>query len=139
MSLKLKPTLEEIQDIISSGQGNTIPIYAELEADFLTPVSAYLKVADRCDYSFLFESVEGGENISRYSFIGSGKFVVSCNKEKHAQDPCLHVDPYKLIKVGGKEKVQGDPLIPIQKELEKIKYVKIPGLPSFTGKKTRYN
>lgn len=72
MSLKLKPTLEEVQAIVSSGQGNTIPIYAELEADFLTPVSAYLKVADRCDYSFLFESVEGGENISRYSFIGSG-------------------------------------------------------------------
>ncbi|KAI8878045.1 anthranilate synthase component I [Backusella circina FSU 941] len=113
MSLKLKPTLEEIQEIISTGQGNTIPIYAELEADFLTPVSAYLKVADRCDYSFLFESVEGGENISRYSFIGS--------------------DPYKLIKVGGKEQVQGDPLIPIQEELGKIKYVKIPGLPSFTG------
>lgn len=75
MSLKLKPTLEEVQAIVSAGKGNTIPIYAELEADFLTPVSAYLKVADRCDYSFLFESVEGGENISRYSFIGSGKIV----------------------------------------------------------------
>lgn len=73
MSLKLKPTLEEVQEIVASGKGNTIPIYAELEADLLTPVSAYLKVADRCDYSFLFESVEGGENISRYSFIGSGK------------------------------------------------------------------
>ncbi|KAI8350342.1 anthranilate synthase component I [Choanephora cucurbitarum] len=113
MSLQLKPTLEEVQEIVSSGKGNTIPIYAELEADFLTPVSAYLKVADRCDYSFLFESVEGGENISRYSFIGS--------------------DPYKLIRVGSDEKINGDPLIPIQKELEHIKYVKIPGLPSFTG------
>ncbi|KAI8643298.1 anthranilate synthase component I, partial [Parasitella parasitica] len=113
MPLKLKPTLEEIQAIVSSGQGNTIPIYAELEADFLTPVSAYLKVADRCDYSFLFESVEGGENISRYSFIGS--------------------DPYKLIKVGPEEAVNGDPLVPVQKELENIKYVKVPGLPTFTG------
>ncbi|KAI9273543.1 anthranilate synthase component I [Helicostylum pulchrum] len=113
MSLKLKPTLEEVQAIVAAGKGNTIPIYAELEADFLTPVSAYLKVADRCDYSFLFESVEGGENISRYSFIGS--------------------DPYKLIKVGANEAVNGDPLIPIQKELADIKYVKVPGLPSFTG------
>ncbi|CEP15841.1 hypothetical protein [Parasitella parasitica] len=113
MPLKLKPTLEEIQAIVSSGKGNTIPIYAELEADFLTPVSAYLKVADRCDYSFLFESVEGGENISRYSFIGS--------------------DPYKLIKVGPKEAVNGDPLVPVQKELANIKYVKVPGLPTFTG------
>ncbi|KAI7907920.1 anthranilate synthase component I [Cokeromyces recurvatus] len=113
MSLKLKPTIEEVQAIVTEGKGNTIPIYAELEADFLTPVTAYLKVADRCDYSFLFESVEGGENISRYSFIGA--------------------DPYKLIKVGDKETIHGDPLIPIQKELENIKYVKIPGLPSFTG------
>ncbi|KAI8968904.1 anthranilate synthase component I [Mycotypha africana] len=113
MTLKLKPTLEEVQAIVAAKKGNTIPIFAELEADFLTPVSAYLKVADRCDYSFLFESVEGGENISRYSFIGA--------------------DPYKLIKVGPKESIQGDPLIPIEKELANIKYVKVPGLPSFTG------
>lgn len=73
MSLKLRPTLEEVQQIVAGGQGNTIPIYAEFEADYLTPVSAYLKVADRCDYSFLFESVAGGENIGRYSFIGAGK------------------------------------------------------------------
>lgn len=43
------------------------------------------------------------------------------------------LDPYKLIKVGANEAVNGDPLIPIQKELADIKYVKVPGLPSFTG------
>ncbi|KAF7723642.1 hypothetical protein EC973_001784 [Apophysomyces ossiformis] len=113
MTLKLKPTLEEVQAIVASGQGNTIPIYAEVEADYLTPVSAYLKVADKCDYSFLFESVAGGENIGRYSFIGA--------------------DPYKLIKVGPNEAVQGDPLLAVEKELAPIRYVKVPGLPSFTG------
>ncbi|KAI8089437.1 anthranilate synthase component I [Halteromyces radiatus] len=113
MSLKLRPTLEEIQTMVAEGQGNTIPIYAELEADFLTPVSAYLKVADKCDYSFLLESVAGGETIGRYSFIGA--------------------DPYKLLKVGPDQDIQGDPLIAVEKELEHIKYVKIPGLPSFTG------
>ncbi|KAL0090487.1 anthranilate synthase component I [Phycomyces blakesleeanus] len=113
MAFTLKPTLEEVQAIIASGQGNTIPIYAELEADFLTPVSAYLKVADKCEYSFLLESVEGGENIGRYSFIGA--------------------DPYKLIKVGPNEAVKGDPLLAIEKELEPIRYVKVPGLPGFTG------
>ncbi|KAL1932783.1 hypothetical protein VTP01DRAFT_8461 [Rhizomucor pusillus] len=113
MSLKLRPTLEEVQQIVAGGQGNTIPIYAEFEADYLTPVSAYLKVADRCDYSFLFESVAGGENIGRYSFIGA--------------------DPYKIVKVGPNEAVKGDPLKAVEKELEHIKYVKVPGLPSFTG------
>lgn len=73
MSIKLQPSLDEVKTMVAENQGNTIPIYAELDADFLTPVSAYLKVADKCDYSFLFESVAGGETIGRYSFIGSGK------------------------------------------------------------------
>jgi hypothetical protein len=72
MHMKLKPSLEEVQEFVSSGAGNTIPIYAELHADMLTPVSAYLKVSDRSKYSFLLESVAGGETIGRYSFIGSG-------------------------------------------------------------------
>ncbi|KAG2221222.1 hypothetical protein INT45_013933 [Circinella minor] len=113
MALNLKPTLEEVQEMVRQDQGNTIPIYAELDADVLTPVSAYLKVADRCDYSFLFESVAGGENIGRYSFIGA--------------------DPYKVVKVGPKEAVNGDPLLAVEKELAPVRYVKIPGLPSFTG------
>ena len=46
----------------------------------------------------------------------------------------IKIDPYKLIKVGKDQAVQGDPLVAIEKELEPIKYVKIPGLPSFTGK-----
>lgn len=75
MQLKLKPSLEEVQEIVKSGKGNTIPIYAELHADMLTPVSAYLKVSDRSQYSFLLESVAGGETIGRYSFIGSGNWI----------------------------------------------------------------
>ncbi|ORZ10214.1 anthranilate synthase component I [Absidia repens] len=113
MPIKLQPSLEQVKTMVAENQGNTIPIYAELDADFLTPVSAYLKVADRCDYSFLFESVAGGETIGRYSFIGA--------------------DPYKLLKVGHDQNIQGDPLIAVEKELEPIKYVKVPGLPSFTG------
>jgi hypothetical protein len=49
-------------------------------------------------------------------------------------DTNYSIDPYKLIKVGKDEAVHGDPLVPIQKELADIKYVKVPGLPSFTGK-----
>ncbi|SAM06501.1 hypothetical protein [Absidia glauca] len=113
MSLKLQPSLDQVKTMVAENQGNTIPIYAELDADFLTPVSAYLKVADKCDYSFLFESVAGGETIGRYSFIGS--------------------DPYKLLKVGPDQEIHGDPLTAVENELAPIKYVKVPGLPSFTG------
>ena len=53
-----------------TGQGNVVPVYREVRADLETPVSAYLKVA-RGPYSFLLESVEGGERMGRYSFIGT--------------------------------------------------------------------
>jgi anthranilate synthase component I len=50
-------------------QGNVIPVYADLMADFETPVSAYAKLK-AAGPSYLLESVEGGEQLSRYSFIG---------------------------------------------------------------------
>src|SRR5882724_2798564 len=52
-----------------AAQGNVIPVCADLMADFETPVSAYAKLKESGP-SYLFESVEGGENLARYSFIG---------------------------------------------------------------------
>ena len=62
------PSLEEVKHLAS--KGNLIPVFKEIDADLETPVSAYLKVA-RGSYSFLLESVEGGENLGRYSMIGT--------------------------------------------------------------------
>ncbi|KAF9998485.1 hypothetical protein BGZ80_006777, partial [Entomortierella chlamydospora] len=112
-SITVKPSLEEVQGIIESNAGNTIPIFAEIPADMLTPVMAYLKVSDKCDYSFLLESIAGGEKIGRYSFIGS--------------------DPYKVLKTGPEEALQGDPLAILEKELKNIRYVKVKGIQDFTG------
>src|SRR5215213_7515132 len=50
-------------------QGNLIPVTCRLLADFETPLSAYQKIRGQGE-SFLFESVEGGEHIGRYSFVG---------------------------------------------------------------------
>jgi anthranilate synthase component 1 len=50
--------------------GNLVPIVKRIPADLLTPVLAYLKIEKTSQYAFLLESVEGGENIARYSFIG---------------------------------------------------------------------
>jgi anthranilate synthase component 1 len=143
MSIKLQPSLDEVKIMVAENQGNTIPIYAELDADFLTPVSAYLKVADKCDYSFLFESVAGGETIGRYSFIGSGKqpqinMITNGLFDSHAlSSSFFSTDPYKLLKVGPDQEIHGDPLTAVENELAPIKYVKVPGLPSFTGKVRR--
>ena len=111
----MKPTLEEVRGIARRGEGNVVPVYREVVADLETPVSAYLKVA-RGEYSFLLESVEGGERLARYSFIGT--------------------QPYRVLRTGDNPaagEVPGDPLLQIEDELKRNRPVKVPGLPRFTG------
>src|ERR1700746_2605925 len=52
-------------------QGTRIPVYETFTADLLTPVGAHLRIAHRAKYSFLLESIEGGENIARHTFAGA--------------------------------------------------------------------
>jgi len=105
------PTLEDMTKL--AGQGNLVPVYREINADLETPVSAYLKIA-RPPYSFLLESVEGGERVARYSFLGT--------------------EPYDVIKTGAGQKDGAvDPLVPVQEALAAYRTVKTPGLPRFTG------
>jgi len=54
-----------------SREGNLVPVHDTYTADLLTPVGAYLRLAQGAKYSFLLESVEGGENIARYTFVGA--------------------------------------------------------------------
>ena len=61
------PTLEEFLNL--AAQGNLIPVTRRLLADMETPLSAYRKIRGPGE-SFLFESVEGGEHLGRYSFVG---------------------------------------------------------------------
>src|SRR5688500_11285094 len=57
-------------------RGTFVPVYKEIVADMLTPVSAFLKIAEHSDYAFLLESVEGGEHVGRYSFLGKDPFLI---------------------------------------------------------------
>ncbi len=61
------PSLTEVKEL--AGQGNVVPVWRELPADLETPVSVYLKLRDDTP-SFLLESVEKGEHMGRYSFLG---------------------------------------------------------------------
>ena len=67
--MKVHPQFSEFQE--HAREGNIVPVYTDLMADFETPVSAYAKLS-REKPSFLFESIEGGEHLSRYTFIGFG-------------------------------------------------------------------
>ena len=59
-----------------AARGTFVPVCKEIMADLLTPVSAFLKIAEHSDYAFLLESVEGGEHVARYSFLGKDPFVI---------------------------------------------------------------
>ena len=102
------PTLEEVKK--HKKDGNLVPIYHEIVADLETPVSAFLKV-NHGGYSFLLESVEGGQRLARYSFIGT--------------------EPYRVLVTTGEDKI--NPLLLIAEELNKYKIVPVSGLPRFCG------
>jgi anthranilate synthase component I len=102
------PSLEEVKKL--ARDGNLIPVYTEVVADLETPVSAFLKVS-RGDYSFLLESVEGGQRIARYSFIGT--------------------EPDKVIKTGLDDREGA--LQAVKEELAKYKQVPVFGLPLLSG------
>src|SRR5512134_1240608 len=64
----IKPSREEVHHLFE--QGDLVPVYRTLLADLETPVSVYLKLAQVGEASFLLKSVEGGEQVGRYSFLG---------------------------------------------------------------------
>ena len=88
------PDLATIQRIARTTDNNLAPVYRDVPADLETPVSAFLKVA-RGEYSFLLESVEGGERLARYSFIGTEPYRIYSSGPH--RDPAEGVDP--LIEV----------------------------------------
>jgi anthranilate synthase component I len=59
-----------------AGEGTVVPVVKRVMADLLTPVAAYLKIERLSPYSFLLESVEGGEKVARYSFLGFDPEIV---------------------------------------------------------------
>ncbi|MBT3994900.1 MAG: anthranilate synthase component I [Chloroflexi bacterium] len=105
------PDLSTFKNLASDH--NLIPVYREISADLETPVSAYLKTATG-KHSFLFESVEGGENLARYSMLGT--------------------EPSEILTTGvGTEYGEVDPLELIRDRMENIKYATVEGLPKFHG------
>lgn len=77
----LSPSLAEVTSLLltpedESKAGNMVPVYMSLPADLITPVMAYLRISDGASTSkrsFICESIQSGERIGRYSFIGAGE------------------------------------------------------------------
>ena len=116
-----RPTLDDFQTL-AAGQ-KLVPVYRQLAADTLTPVSAYCKLTGG-DSSFLFESVVGGERVGRYSVLGS--------------DPFLTITAHgsRLVIQEGEsrqERESDDPFVELAQLLDEYQAPHIPGLPRFVG------
>ena len=121
--MTIHPSKAEFLDY--AREGNLIPVYSDLMADFETPVSVYSKLR-RSGPAFLLESVEGGANLNRYSFIG-------CQPGK-----IISVFPDRTIvgrRDGGETSIPTppDPLSVIREEMAAFRPVNLPGMPRFVG------
>jgi len=117
--------LEEFRSIAEAHRDRArfvVPVYKRLSADLLTPVSAFLALRTGSHHAFLLESVEGGENLARYSFLGK--------------------NPYRVIRVHGravevterhnpsdKSPPQGDIFVVLQHYIQEYYEVRVHGLP----------
>jgi anthranilate synthase component 1 len=113
----IRPDFKEFSRL--AGEGNLVPVYAAVTADLLTPVSAYLKLARDARFSFLLESVEGGEQIARYTFLGCDPVEVfrsrgrACSVEGASTLRWNDVHPFEFLR----------------HRIARYKPVRVPGLP----------
>jgi anthranilate synthase component 1 len=106
--------------------GNLVPVYREILADMETPVSAFKKIADG-SHAFLLESVEGGERVARFSFLGCNHYLVMQSKGQKVElirgSEVEHVD----LKPGE------DPFDILKQEMNRLRWAPDPNLPRFCG------
>ncbi|HJO56076.1 MAG TPA: chorismate-binding protein, partial [Candidatus Scalindua sp.] len=121
MKTQYYPTFSKFKEL--SKKGNVVPVYRQLFADTLTPVSAFQKVSET-NYAFLLESADGGEKIAKYSTIGSNPFAgFKCkgsNVEIFNKEGITHIETT-------------DPFKALEQQISKFSPVRVNGLPDFFG------
>ena len=120
------PTLDEFQKLAT--QGNLIPVARRILADLETPLSAYRKIRGQGE-SFLFESVEGGEHVGRYSFVGCNPRAVIRQDGQHIQV----IENGRILESAVVGRDVKDGLEIVERVMKKYRAVATPGLPRFTG------
>ncbi len=114
-------TFDEFVEL--SRRGTFVPVYKEVLADLFTPVSAFLKIAEDADYAFLLESVEGGERVARYSFLGKDPFLVL--KTENGQT---------VLEQAGETRPLDEPfVVALRRLMSEYRSPFVPDLPRLTG------
>ena len=122
MSVTHQPPYKDFAEY--ARQARLVPVFRQLTSDSLTPVTAWQRLSEG-DWSFLFESVVGGEKIGRYSFVGSGPFLTMSAwgrkvQLRHQDGTTQHWE-------------SSDPLTDLDNLLAEYTCVHVPGLPRFCG------
>ena len=122
MSVTHHPSYEDFAEYAQKTR--LVPVFRQLTSDSLTPVTAWRRLSEG-DWSFLFESVIGGEKIGRYSFVGSRPFLTMSawgqKVQLHHQDGTTQ------------QWESNDPLTDLDNLLAEYPCVHVPGLPRFCG------
>src|SRR5437660_12649310 len=111
----IQPSFQEFERLAK--RGNLIPVYETVSADLLTPVSVYLRVAQGARYSFLLESVEGGEKIARYTFAGANPEEIF----RYANGACVLESSRRIIWE------ERDPITFLREHMARFRPVRLPG------------
>ena len=136
--LNIQPSIDVMKSL--SLRGNLIPVFAELATDLDTPVSLFLKLSGilQDEPAFLLESVEGGEHIARYTFMGvrlrEALILRGQVLNRHVlRDGKLEISPIAAQPLANQPPKQGDFLDLLRTEMQRYQFVPLPGLPRFCG------
>ncbi len=115
---------QEIEQLVSQyGSADVFPFITRFPADLLTPFGAYLKLSENAEYSFLFESVEGGENLARYSFLGANPETILSERGNQTRISDGYVDTTEDAHI----------FELLRRDLKTRRIASVPNLPSFIG------
>ena len=118
---KTQLTFNKFQDLARGC--TTVPVYKRILADLLTPVAAWVHLSQKAEYAFLLESVEKGNQYSRYSYVGI-----------NPQKILMHNNGKTTITENGRTIDIDTPFLTLLREIQsQYNMTKLPGIPSFTG------
>ena len=117
----LRPDFKEFERL--ARDATLVPVAKSISADLLTPVSAFLMFAAGEPYSFLLESVEGGEKVGRYTFLGARPYMRIIARDGKVE----------IVRGKKTERRKSEPIAVIRELLHSHKPAQVPGLPPFTG------
>ena len=117
----LLPDYKEFERLARSA--SLVPVVKSVSADLLTPVSAFLAIAEREPNAFMLESVEGGEKIGRHTFLGVRPYMRMQARGNRIE----------LVRGSRRERKEGSPFQTVRELLHEYQPAKIPGMPPFTG------